>query len=114
MQNTQTIQFKVPIGAKRQVTIPKDFMKLLSLEEGSELLLEVAGGQAILTPVVSVPRNELPEELRKKFEARRGAKRSDIPLSQFLDEIAHKAAKRTKPDRSSPRQTEGESLNQNS
>lgn len=96
MQNTQTAQFKLPIGTKRQVTIPKDFMDMLSLEEGNELLLEVAGGQVTLTPIVSVRRDELPPELRKKFEARRGAKPSDLPLSQFLGKIGYKPAKKAR------------------
>lgn len=87
-----TMQFRLPIGAKRQVTIPRDCMKLLALEEGGELLLEVAGDHAILHPMVSVPRRELPEELRKKYLSRMGAKDSDIPLSEFLEQIGYKAA----------------------
>jgi len=87
-----TMQFKLPIGAKRQVTIPTACMKLLSLEEGGELLLEVEGDHAILHPMVSVPRSELPEELRKKFLSRLGAKESDIPLSEFLDHIGYKSS----------------------
>lgn len=88
-----TVQFKLPIGAKRQVTIPRDCMDLLSLEEGGELLLEIVGDHAVLLPMVSVPRHELPEELRKKFESRRGAKSSDIPLAKFLDDIGYNSAK---------------------
>ena len=95
-----TVQFKLPIGAKRQVTIPRDCMNLLSLEEGGELLLEIVGDHAILLPVVSVPRRDLPEELRKKFEARRGEKSSDIPLNEYLDRIGYIAA-----EGSAPRQT---------
>lgn len=87
----ETLQFKLPVGAKRQVTIPKRCMELLSLEEGGDLLLEIVGDHAILHPMVSVPRRELPEELRVKFEARRGAKRTDIPLDQFLKEIGYAA-----------------------
>lgn len=85
-------QFKLPIGAKRQVTIPRPCMDMLSLEEGGELLLEVVGDHAILLPAVSIPRRDLPEELRKKFEARRGEKTSDIPLSKFLGQIGYSAA----------------------
>jgi hypothetical protein len=62
-------------------------MELLSLEEGGELLLEIVGDHAVLLPVVSIPRRDLPEDLRKKFEARRGTKNSDIPLGEFLGEI---------------------------
>ena len=87
-----TAQFRLPIGAKRQVTIPRDCMNLLSLEEGGELLLEVVGDHAVLLPVVSIPRRDLPEELRKKFEMRRGKKKSDIPLGKFLDGIGYKPA----------------------
>lgn len=89
-----TMQFKLPIGAKRQVTLPKPFMELLSLDQNSELLLQVVGDRAILEPVVSVPRCDLPEELRQKFESRRGAKSSDIPLESFLDQIGHPAAQK--------------------
>jgi bifunctional DNA-binding transcriptional regulator/antitoxin component of YhaV-PrlF toxin-antitoxin module len=83
-------QYKLSIGAKRQVTIPASCMKRLSLEEGGELLLEIVGDHAILLPLVSVPRRELPEELRRKFESRRGEKSSDIPLSEFLTDMGYK------------------------
>jgi hypothetical protein len=71
-------------------------MKLLSLEEGGELLLEVAGDHAILHPMVSVPRRDLPEELREKFLARRGAKPTDMPLNEFLEQIGYKSARKPK------------------
>ena len=90
-------QFKLPIGAKRQVTIPRDCMELLSLEEGGELLLQVVGDHATLTPVVSIPRNQLPEALRKKFEARRGKKSSDIPLGEFLDKVGYEPKRKSRP-----------------
>ena len=77
--------FRLAIGAKRQVTIPRDCMRMLSLEEGGELLLEVSDHHATLTPLISVPRTELPEELRKKFEGRRGRKDTDLPLAEFLE-----------------------------
>jgi antitoxin component of MazEF toxin-antitoxin module len=92
-----TLQFKLPIGAKRQVTIPRDCMNLLSLEEGGELLLEIVGDHAILLPVVSIPRRDLPEDLRKKFAARRGEKASDVPLDEFLHQIGYNARVQAKP-----------------
>lgn len=87
-----TVQFRLPIGAKRQVTIPKKCMDLLSLKEDGELLLEVVGDHAILLPIVSIPRRDLPEELREKFESRRGAKESDVPLQEFMDELVKSPA----------------------
>jgi len=92
-----TAQFKLPIGAKRQVTIPRDCMDMLSLDEGGELLLEIVGDHAVLLPVVSIPRRDLPEELRKKFESRRGKKPSDIPLSEFLGEIGYNGVQQSEP-----------------
>jgi hypothetical protein len=65
-------------------------MGLLSLDVGDDLLLEVKGDHAILHPAVSVPRRELPEELWKKFEARRGPKPTDIPLKTLLKEIGYR------------------------
>jgi bifunctional DNA-binding transcriptional regulator/antitoxin component of YhaV-PrlF toxin-antitoxin module len=97
-----TVQFKLPIGAKRQVTIPMDCMDLLSLEEGGELLLEIVGDHAVLLPVVSIPRRDLPDELRKKFEARRGKKPSDLPLGEFLAEIGDGAPKHGNTHRAAP------------
>ncbi len=82
--------FKLPIGNKRQVTIPSKAMELLSLEQGDDLLLEIAGDHAVLHPAVSVARHELPEELWKKFAARRGAKPTDIPLKTLLREIGYR------------------------
>jgi bifunctional DNA-binding transcriptional regulator/antitoxin component of YhaV-PrlF toxin-antitoxin module len=92
-----TVQFKLPIGAKRQVTIPRECMDLLSLEEGGELLLQIQGDHAVLLPVVSIPRRDLPEDLRKKFEARRGQKATDIPLAEFLGQIGYKTVKQPFP-----------------
>jgi len=85
--------FKLPIGNKRQVTIPSKAMELLSLEQGDDLLLEIAGDYAVLHPAVSVPRHELPEKLWKKFAARRGAKPTDIPLKTLLEEIGYRPKK---------------------
>ncbi len=82
--------FKLPIGNKRQVTIPSKAMELLSIEQGDDLLLEIAGDYAVLHPAVSVPRHELPEELWKKFAARRGAKPTDIPLKTLLKDIGYR------------------------
>jgi hypothetical protein len=96
-----TVQFRLPIGAKRQVTIPRDCMDLLSLEEGGELLLEVVGDHAVLLPVVSIARRDLPEELRKKYLSRRGEKASDIPLSQFLHRIGYNSAEGAPPRKGS-------------
>lgn len=87
-----TATFKLPIGAKRQVTIPRVCMNMLSLEEGGELLLEIVGEHAVLLPVVSIPRRDLPEELRKKFLSRQGEKASDIPLGAYLDHLGYKSA----------------------
>ena len=100
-----TAQFRLPIGAKRQVTIPRDCMHLLSLEEGGELLLEVVGDHAVLLPVVSIPRRDLPEELRKKFELRRGKKKSDIPLGKFLDGIGYAPAEKAATEQTPTEQT---------
>jgi bifunctional DNA-binding transcriptional regulator/antitoxin component of YhaV-PrlF toxin-antitoxin module len=82
-----TTQFKLPIGAKRQITIPSKAMELLSLHQGDDLLLKIVGDRAVLMPAVSVPRHELPEELWKKFSARLGAKPTDIPLDKFFEEV---------------------------
>lgn len=90
-------QFKLPIGAKCQVTIPKQCMGLLSLAVGDDLLLEVEGDRAILHPMVSVPRNELPEALWKKFAARKGARPTDIPLDTLLKEIGYRSPKTPEP-----------------
>ena len=57
-------------------------------------LLEIKGDHAVLLPAVSVPRQELPEELRKKFLARRGAKSTDIPLDEFFEEVDREREKR--------------------
>lgn len=87
------IRFKLPIGAKRQVTIPRQCMEMLSLEEGGELLLEIDGDHAALYPVVSVPRRELPEGLRRKFDSPRGQTPVQIPsgvsLSGFPTDIGY-------------------------
>ena len=80
-------QFRLLIGAKRQVTLPAEFLEQLQLPERGELLVEVIGDHAVITPLVSVPRTQLPEDLRRVFESRRGAQPSDIPVAQFLKEV---------------------------
>ncbi len=86
-------RFQLPIGAKRQVTIPSKAMELLSLQEGDSLFLEIDGDYAVLQPAVSVPRSELPDDLWKKFAARRGTKPTDISLESLMAEIRpHSAA----------------------
>jgi len=82
--------FRMPIGSKCQVTIPKPAMKLLALAVGDDLLLEVNDDHAVLHPAVSVPRRELPEELWKKLESRRGPKPTDIPLETLFKEIGYR------------------------
>jgi len=82
-----TTEFELPIGLKRQVTMPQQLMKLLSLEQGQTILVQVEGGHAILKPMVRVVRDELPPELLKKFESRRGKKSTDIPLSAFMKKL---------------------------
>ena len=82
-----TTEFELAIGLKRQVTMPQQLMNLLSLEQGQKVLVRVEGGHAILKPMVSVVRDELPEELLKKFESRRGKKSTDIPLSAFMKKL---------------------------
>lgn len=84
-----TNRFRLSIGAKRQVTLPAEFLEQLQLPERGELLVEVIGDHAVITPMVSVPRAQLPEELRQVFESRRGAHASDMPLAQFLKEVGY-------------------------
>lgn len=79
-------QIKITIGAKRQITLPREAMQRLDLQEGSELLLNVTDDNATLTPIVSILRSDLPQDLRAKLLARRGAKPTDLPLDQFLTE----------------------------
>jgi DNA-binding CsgD family transcriptional regulator/bifunctional DNA-binding transcriptional regulator/antitoxin component of YhaV-PrlF toxin-antitoxin module len=86
---TANRQFRLSIGAKRQVTLPAELLEQLQVAERGELQVEVIGDVAVVTPMVSVPRTQLPEELRRTFESRRGAQPSDIPLTQFLKEIGY-------------------------
>jgi bifunctional DNA-binding transcriptional regulator/antitoxin component of YhaV-PrlF toxin-antitoxin module len=89
MDAMPTRQFRLSIGAKRQLTLPAELLEQLHVPERGELLIEVIGDQAVVTPIVSVPRTHLPEELRRTFESRRGAQPTDIPLAQFLSEIGY-------------------------
>ena len=82
-------QFKLLIGAKRQLTLPAELLKQLQIPDRGELLVEIIGDHAVITPMVSMPRTQLPENLRRTFESRRGAQPSDIPLGQFLEEVGY-------------------------
>jgi bifunctional DNA-binding transcriptional regulator/antitoxin component of YhaV-PrlF toxin-antitoxin module len=84
-----TSQFRLSIGAKRQLTLPAELLEQLQVPERGELLVEVVGDHALITPMVSVPRTRLPEDLRRTFESRRGSQPSDIPLARFLDEMGY-------------------------
>jgi len=92
-----TSQFRLSIGAKRQVTVPEELLEQLRVPERGELLVEVIGDHAVVTPIVSAPRTPIPEELRRIFESRRGAHPSDIPLAQFLSEVGYEEAAREAP-----------------
>ena len=96
-----TRQFRLSIGAKRQLTLPAELLEQLRVPERGELLVEVIGDHAVVTPMVSMPRTRLPEELRRTFESRRGADPSDTPLAQFLEEAGYekKAQKAVAPGR---------------
>lgn len=84
-------QFRLSIGAKRQLTLPSELLEQLQVPERGELLVEVIGDHAMITPMVSMPRTQFPEELRRAFESRRGAHSSDIPLPQFLAAVGYDA-----------------------
>ncbi|MEO6802987.1 MAG: AbrB/MazE/SpoVT family DNA-binding domain-containing protein [Granulicella sp.] len=85
-------RFTLQIGARRQVTIPARMMELLDLQENGELLCEIHDDQVTLTPILKVLRTDLPQELRQRFLARRGAKSTDLELDSFLDILAQGAA----------------------
>jgi len=82
--------FKLPIGNKCQVTIPKNAMRLLALNVGDDVLLEVNDDHAVLHPAVSVARRDLPEGFWERAMARRGPKPTDIPLKTLLKEIGYR------------------------
>ncbi len=88
-----TNEFQLSIGAKRQLTLPSELLDQLQVPDRGQLLIQVVGDHAVITPMISVPRTHLPEELRRTFESRRGAQPSDIPLAQFLDEIGYQPTK---------------------
>jgi bifunctional DNA-binding transcriptional regulator/antitoxin component of YhaV-PrlF toxin-antitoxin module len=90
MDAMPTSEFRLSIGAKRQLTLPAELLEQLQVPERGELLIQVIGDHAVVTPLVSVPRAQLPEELRRTFESRRGPHPSDIPLAQFLSEVGYK------------------------
>lgn len=83
-------QFKLSIGAKRQLTIPRECMELLSLKEGNEILLDVSSDHATLTPMITLPRSKFLEQLRQTSISRMGAKPTDVPLAQLLEEMGYK------------------------
>jgi ribosomal protein S19 len=84
-------RFTLSVGSRRQVTFPAELMKLLSLDEGSTVQVDVSGETATLIPCISVPRTQLPAGLRRQFETRRGAKPSDLSLNQVLHDVGYRA-----------------------
>src|ERR1022692_1170256 len=88
------MQQTVTIGSKRQFTLPKTMADSMGLDEGSQLLVEMRPDCIVLHPAVSLKRADLPEELLAKYEARRGAKPTDIPLAEFLKEIGYTPRRR--------------------
>lgn len=91
MSTAAPTQFRLSIGAKRQLTLPSELLEQLQVPERGELFVEIIGDHAVITPMVSLPRTELPEDLRRTFESRRGARPSDVPLAQFLEKVGYKA-----------------------
>jgi bifunctional DNA-binding transcriptional regulator/antitoxin component of YhaV-PrlF toxin-antitoxin module len=80
-------QFKLQIGAKRQVTLPVRLLELLALEEGSEIQIYVDKEHATLVPMVSVPRHLVSRALLQEMESRRGLRSSDLTLDEFATQI---------------------------
>ena len=80
-------QFKLQIGAKRQVTLPARLLELLALEEGSEIQIYVDKEHATLVPMVSVPRHLVSRALLQEMESRRGLRSSDLTLDEFATQI---------------------------
>jgi len=49
----------VDLKQKSQVTIPKEFVKMLKLAVGDKLDVEVKDGKLVITPVVVVPKDQM-------------------------------------------------------
>ncbi len=48
----------VEFKQKSQVTIPKDFVKMLDLKAGDKLDIDVKDGKLVITPVVIIPKSQ--------------------------------------------------------
>jgi CspA family cold shock protein len=86
-------RFRLLIGAKRQVTLPARLLHLLSLQEGSQLQIDVDGDHISIVPLVSVPRHLVSPAVMREMESRRGIKDSDISLAEFARELRQEPVK---------------------
>ncbi|MCL4523869.1 MAG: AbrB/MazE/SpoVT family DNA-binding domain-containing protein [Acidobacteria bacterium] len=64
---------RIRVGAKRQVTLPREVTRKLRLNEGDDLELRVQDGRIELVPLALIPRDQLwfwtPEWQAKEREA---------------------------------------------
>ncbi len=50
---------RIRVGAKRQVTLPREVTRKLRLNEGDDLELRVQDGRIELVPLAQIPRDQL-------------------------------------------------------
>jgi AbrB family looped-hinge helix DNA binding protein len=81
----------VRLGAKRQVTIPRQISEALRLREGDHLLMRLVGGRVEMIPVSLVPKDQLwfwtPEWQNKEREVDEAMARGDYKESDSVDAL---------------------------
>jgi AbrB family looped-hinge helix DNA binding protein len=81
----------VRLGAKRQVTIPRQISEALHLREGDHLLMRLVGERVEMIPVSLVPKDQLwfwtPEWQKKEHEVDEAMSRGDYQESDSVDAL---------------------------
>lgn len=75
----------VELKAKSQVTIPKEVVDNLHLEQGSQLQVSIVNGRIILTPVVVYPEHVIKELKQSITEVRDAIDRGEQPLFDSVE-----------------------------
>lgn len=77
----------VELKSKSQVTIPKDIVTLLSLNQGDQFEVTEDDGKIILSPVAIYPEHVIKDLKEKVEEVKLAIKNGDQPLFDSIDDL---------------------------
>ncbi len=88
------LQESVRVGAKNQLTIPRQISRALRLKKGDHLLLRLVEGRIEMIPATLIPKDQLwfwtPEWQKKEREVDEALARGDYQEAASVDDLLKK------------------------